>query len=109
MALGEILAIIVSILVSAIPLNLAVKLLGGESSLLKVVLVNFVVAVIFVLSYMYFTVFAGLIAFILMLLVYKVMFDIGWIRAILAWLLQFVIAVILILILIAVFGLTLLI
>lgn len=82
------------IVLSAIPLNIAVKLLGGRSSIVKVIFANIVIAI---LSYFIQTeigTFASLLTFIVMLFVYKVMFEMGWIRSFLAWLLQYVLILI---------------
>lgn len=82
------------IILSAIPLNIAVKLLGGKSSIVKVIFANIIVAVLGYLIQSQIGVFAGLLTFIIMLFVYKIMFDMGWIRSFLAWLLQYVLILI---------------
>lgn len=86
------------ILLSALPLTIAVKILGGRTSIWEVLFANFIILlarlglVVFVPSV------PSWIPFILMIAIYKYMFDIGWIKSFFAWLLQFVLA----------FGLTLL-
>lgn len=81
----------VILVVSAIPLNLAVKLLGGRSSILKVILVNLGVWAAGLYLERAFGLFAGLLSFIVMLIIYRYAFDLGWLRAFAAWVLQFVI------------------
>ncbi len=108
MSLTSIIILIVVLVVSAIPLNLAVKILGGRSSILKVILVNFIVGLIG--AYLNSTLgwLAGIVSFIAMLFIYKIIFGLGWIRAFLAWILQAVIIAIIIIALILIAGVTLL-
>ncbi|MBN2458350.1 hypothetical protein JXB31_04435 [Candidatus Woesearchaeota archaeon] len=101
--------IVIVWVLSAIPLNIAVKLLRGKSTLIKAILVNLVVAVLTALINGFFdahTSIALIVGFIVLLLVYKVMFSMGWLRSFLAWILQFVIIAIVIVVL-ALFGLSL--
>jgi hypothetical protein len=95
------------LIASAIPLNLAVKMLGGKSSILKVIAANVIVGLIAIYLQANVGWYAGLLTFILMLFVYKILFAIGWLRALVAWLLQFLIIVIFIIAL-ALIGVTLL-
>ena len=96
--LTEALLSVLVVVLSAIPLNLAVKMLGGHSSLLKVIGVNFLIAVCGVFLTTSLDGSKGLISFLVLIVLYKVMFDLSWLKALLAWILQFIIAVILILI-----------
>lgn len=82
------------IVLSAIPLNIAVKLLGGRSSIVKVIFANIVIAILGYFIQTEIGTFASLLTFIVMLFVYKVMFEMGWIRSFLAWLLQYVLILI---------------
>ncbi|MFP4403575.1 MAG: hypothetical protein ACLFPJ_04450, partial [Candidatus Woesearchaeota archaeon] len=93
------------LILSAIPMNIAVKFMGGRSSILKVLFANLVYAVLFFLIEMYVDIWT-IFSFILMIFVYKVIFEMGWIRTILAWLLQFIILAIFVVIL-GLFGITL--
>jgi hypothetical protein len=90
--------------ISAIPLNLAVKALGGKSSWLKAILVNIILDIINIFLSPQIRFGYIIISFILKLFIYKLMFRIGWIKALLAWILQYIIAVLLV-ILLAVIGL----
>jgi len=90
---------VIVLIISAIPLNIAVKLLGGKSSLFKVILVNLILGVINGFIDTKFALFSGILSFVALLFIYKIMFDLGWLRAFLVWILQFVIAFILTLIL----------
>ena len=82
---------VIIVVLSAIPLNLAIKLLGGETNLFRVLYVNFFIAVISVLLSIYVESLAGVLSFFALLFLYKVMYDLSWLRALLAWCLQFVI------------------
>jgi hypothetical protein len=102
MAVLEIILMVVVFLIAAIPLHITVKLLGGDSSLIKAAIVNFLVGLASGVISFFLKSFAGVISFIALLFIYKTMFDIGWIRALLAWLLQGVIIVLLIVLLAAI-------
>lgn len=107
MALSNLIWLIIIWIISAIPLNLAVKLIGGKSSIIKVIFVNFLVAVASALLYQTFGLFAVIFSFLAMLLIYKIMFKIGWFRAFLAWILQFILVAIFVVVLLM-FGVSLL-
>lgn len=94
--------------VSALPLFFAVKMLGGRTSIIKIIIINVLVALVSFIINFFFHTWGGLLAFILMIWMYKEFFRLGFIRAILAWLLQFVFAV-LIVILLGLVGVSLLI
>ncbi|MBD3209264.1 hypothetical protein GF367_02510 [Candidatus Woesearchaeota archaeon] len=98
------LATLATFIISALPLCFSVKLLGGRTGLFKVILVNFLVAlVVFVVNFKFQT-WAGVVAFVATLLIYKVFFRMGWLRALVAWLLQFVFAAIIVVLLTTIFG-----
>ena len=97
--ISEILMILIISAISAIPLNIAVKILGGESSWLKAIGVNLLIDVINVFLSAKIRFGYLIISFILKLFIYKLIFRIGWFRAFIAWLLQYVIAAMLIIIL----------
>ena len=86
--LGKLLYLILTFALSAIPLHIAVKMLEGKSSLFKAIIANIVVAVLSFMISLKMTRFAGLLSFLALLFVYKIMFRIGWFRASLAWLIQ---------------------
>lgn len=80
--------LIVTYVLSAIPLNIAVNLLEGKSSWVKAIIVNLFVALISFVIGIYVGKFSGLLSFLILLFIYKIMFKMGWIRCIVAWLLQ---------------------
>ena len=98
-----ILAIIVIVfVVTSIPLHISVSLLGGESTILKAAIVNLIAGVVGALIY-FFTGYGGVVSFIALLVVYKTMFGLGFLRALLAWFLQGVIGFLILLALVS-FG-----
>ncbi|MBR9706670.1 hypothetical protein GOV14_06565 [Candidatus Pacearchaeota archaeon] len=88
--------ILVLIIISSLPLYISLKLFFARKvSIFRVFLVNMIVGFIVAIVKYYFETFGAIIAFILLLFMYKISFGIGWIRALLVWLLQFVILAIL--------------
>jgi len=98
-----IIVFIIAFIIASLPLYFAVKFLGGKTSILKVIGVHFIVAVVIAFIQFFINIFAGIITFIAMLWIYKEMFQLGWIRSLLAWLLSIIIAVILVIIMISFF------
>lgn len=105
--LSLILIIVLILIISALPLHFAVKLLGGHSTIIKVLFVNLLVGIVLAVLNFLFGYVAGIIGFIAMILIYMNMFDLGFLRALLAWLLQAVIAAIIGILLVVLFGITL--
>lgn len=99
MDITKILLYILVVVISAIPLNIAVKMLGGRSSLIKVIFANFLIAILSYLIQHYIGFFVGFFSFIVMLFVYKKMFRMGWLRTLIAWLLQYILIAIFLVIL----------
>lgn len=80
--------LIVSFALSAIPLHIAVNLLEGKSTWFKAIFVNFLVALASFFIGLKIDKFSGLISFLFLLLIYKIMFRMGWFRSFIVWLLQ---------------------
>ncbi len=81
-----ILAVVVIIIISALPLYFAVKFLGGKATIFKVLMVNLIVGIVgAVLD-------VPVVGFVLLLFVYKEVFKLSWFSAFFAWILQFVVA-----------------
>jgi len=89
----ELLLLVVVFLITSIPLHLAVRFLGGKTSLLNTMFINVIAGVIVAAIQFYFKVWGGLIAFLILLWIYREAFHLKWWKAIVAWLLQFVIIV----------------
>jgi len=103
----EILLVLILIfMLSALPLYFSVKVMGGKTTLLLVILVNLLVGLVtFIVKYLFDT-WGGVFAFILMIGIYKEMFRIGLMRALLVWILQFAFAMFLFMVAITVLGVT---
>lgn len=90
------LLILVVLVVSAFPLYLGVKLVGGEGGFIKVLLVNLILTLASIAVFRFIAAFAGLAMLVGTFIVYMIAFKISFFKAILAWVLQyaFVIALI---------------
>lgn len=89
----SILVTVIIFILSSLPLYFAVKLLGGNTNLLKTALVALIAGIVVAVIESFFSIWGGLIAFMLLLFIYKGMFGIGWLRAFLVWVIQLVIIV----------------
>jgi hypothetical protein len=78
------------IIVSALPLHLAVGLLGGRSSILRVFLVMVLTAIITIVVNMILPIWGTFVAWFLLIFVFRESFKLKWIKAILAWILWIV-------------------
>jgi hypothetical protein len=76
--------------ISSLPLYFAVRLLGGKTTLIKTVLVSFISGIIVSAIRLRFETFGAIIAFGILIWIYHEMFRLRWMKALLAWLLQFV-------------------
>jgi hypothetical protein len=99
---------VIVIVLSSVPLYIAVKLMGGHTGILKVIIVNIIVALAVSYITSTFNFWAGALSFIVMLFIYKVMFKLSWLKAFLAWILQFIIIALIIFLLVFFGVLTLL-
>ena len=93
--------IIIAFLVSAIPLHLAVILLGGKTNLIKTAIVGLLAGIVAALVKSFLPFWGAFIAFIVLIWIYREAFKLRWWKAFLAWILQFIILAIFIIILIA--------
>lgn len=92
-----ILIIILLAIISALPLYISVNLLGGEATIFRVLLTNSVVAIL--LSLLVRRLGLGLIAlFLLTIVAYKFIFKLTFLKALFAWVLQYIVVVILVII-----------
>lgn len=87
--------ILLSSLVQAVPVHFAARFLGGESSYGKAFVLTVGGVVAAALAQQYAGSWAGLVSFLLLLCLYKVGFNMGWLRAFFVWLLSIVFAVLL--------------
>jgi hypothetical protein len=86
-------AIILAFTISALPLYLAVRMLGGRTSLLKAILITLVSGIVISLMQSIFTTYGSIIAFLVLIWIYHEVFRLRWLKAVLAWLLQLAIVV----------------
>lgn len=100
-----ILIFVLAFIISALPLYFAVKFLGGKTSILKTIIINLLTGLVIAVVHYFFKTFGDIIAFILVIWIYHEMFRLKWIKAILAWLLQFVFLFLLTLLFIFIGGL----
>ena len=104
--LSLILAVLAAIIISALPLYFAVKMLGGDVSILKVFITNILVgfASAFLVSSFGF---GSLFVLLIVIVLYSVIFKMGLIRSFLAWLIQYVVAALLVFLAALIFGISL--
>jgi hypothetical protein len=102
-SLTLIILIIIAIIISALPLYFAVNLLGGDATILNVLITNIIVALTIGIITLFFSL-NGLFILLLVILIYKFMFDLGIIKAFFAWILQYIIAFLLVILAIFIFG-----
>jgi len=93
--------IIVSAFIQAIPVHLAARFLGGVSSYWKAFVLTVGGIVVAALVQQYVSSWAGVISFVLLLGLYKVGFNMGWLGAFFVWVLSIVFAVLLFMLLTA--------
>ncbi|MFH1409896.1 MAG: hypothetical protein ABIH34_08365 [Nanoarchaeota archaeon] len=86
------------VIVTSLPTWLAVHAVGKKTSILKVFFANILVGIFFSVIIIRFPVWGWFIGFITLLLIYRVMFDIGWIRSLLVWIVQLFFVVLILLI-----------
>ena len=90
---SHLLLYILILLVSSLPLYFAVKFLGGQVSLIEVMIVNVIAGGLPTLIALFFSDFIGLLSFLAIILVYMFFFKITFIRALIAWVLQYILIV----------------
>ena len=92
----SILLYIIILIVAAIPLYIALKLLGTRVSILHVIIVNFIAGIIIGLIKMFFGDVWYILLLLVLIVIYKYLFKISWLKAFFAWLIQFIIAYVII-------------
>ncbi|PIN74019.1 hypothetical protein COV20_02815 [Candidatus Woesearchaeota archaeon CG10_big_fil_rev_8_21_14_0_10_45_16] len=85
---ANLIMVVIIFIVSIIPLYIAVKMLGGHTSLLKTSLVALLTGSVSLFITIKLSSYAGIVSFLATIVVYRFAFDVGFIRAFLAWLLQ---------------------
>ena len=85
----SLLVIVLIFIISALPLYFAVKFLGGKTTLFKTIIVAFLTGIITFAINSQFK-FGGLIAFLVLVLIYREFFKLKWWKALLVWFVQLV-------------------
>ena len=102
-----ILIFLLGIIISSLPLFIAVRMLGGHATILNVLLTNIIVGLL--AGWLVASFGAGtLIILLITILLYSFIFKMGIIRSFFAWLIQYVVAAILIIIVLVLFGISIL-
>jgi hypothetical protein len=104
--LWTILITLVIIIISALPLHLAVVFLNGRTSILRTFLVMLVVGVLSSVVISFLPFWGVFIAWILLIWIFHEMFRLKWVKAVIAWVLWLIFIIIMGWIL-SVFGLSL--
>ncbi|MBN1175864.1 hypothetical protein JXA48_04435 [Candidatus Woesearchaeota archaeon] len=81
-------------ILSALPLYFAVKLFGGKTKLWKTIIINILAGLVVLIINALFPLIGGIVAFVIILFMYMYFFRIGFLRAVLVWLLEVVLVVI---------------
>jgi hypothetical protein len=81
----SILIILLVVIISSLPLYLAVKLLGGKASILSTFLVMLGTGFISILINLVFPIYGTIIAWLVLIWVFHDVFRLGWLRSIFAW------------------------
>lgn len=84
------LLVIITLVVSALPLYFAVKLVKGETGIVKVVLISLLLSFASIGAVHFIGIFAGIFMLVATFFVYKLAFNLSFLRALLAWVLQYV-------------------
>ena len=80
--------IIIIFLLAALPLYLAVKFLGGKTTLFKAAVVNLFVGIVVAIIHLLLPRWGILIGFIVLLWFYREFFKLKWIKAFFAWFIE---------------------
>jgi hypothetical protein len=102
--LSNILFLTIAFIISAIPLHISVKLLNGKTTFLKTVFISVISGIVFSAVYEFFK--WGLIALFVLIWIYHEAFKLKWWKAAVAWVLQFIVIIILSIIAALIIGAT---
>ncbi|MGM5480589.1 MAG: hypothetical protein ACQESC_03960 [Nanobdellota archaeon] len=75
-------------LISALPLHFSAKLLGGQTSILKSIIINVLAGIVASLTATFVPFFATIPVIIALLVLYKFAFGVGWLKALIIWFVQ---------------------
>ena len=106
-ALISVIVLLLLIILSSLPLYITIRLLGGRVSILRAFLVMLIVGVTTFFIEMFFSTWGVILAWILMIWIFREVFRLKWLKAVLAWIIWLVLIFVFSFIL-SIFGLTLL-
>lgn len=89
----NILLYLIVLLISSLPLYLAVKIMGGDAGLIETMIVNVLAGGMPALIALFVNNWVGLISFIAIILAYTFFFKLGFVRAIITWFVQYVLII----------------
>jgi hypothetical protein len=98
--------VLLAIIISSLPLYLAVKLFGGKTSILNVFLTNILVGIVSIVLMKIFGL-GSLIVLLFTIILYSIIFEMGLIRSFFAWFIQYIIAALLVAAAILILGISL--
>lgn len=87
--LAHSLILMIAIVISALPLYISIKLVGGEGGLIRIVMISIILSFASLGAARFIGLFAGIFMVIATVFVYMVAFRLSLIRVILVWLLQY--------------------
>lgn len=88
---ANLILVLIVLVLSSLPLYFAVKLMGGDTSLLEAVIVNIIAQGIPIVAALFFSSYITLIIFVAIIFVYMFFFKLGILKALAVWVIQAVI------------------
>lgn len=83
--------LVLTFIISSLPLYFTIKILNGKTTLGLTILIVFISgALVSVIDY-FFKIWGGLIAFLVMVIIYHEVFRLKWWKSLIVWLVQFII------------------
>lgn len=82
------LILILIFIITSLPLYFATKMLRGRTTLLRAIATNVLAGLAVIFCHLIFPVIGGIIGFIAILILYRFSFRVGFIRAIIIWLIE---------------------
>jgi len=91
---ANMLIILIVLILSALPLYFAVKLVGGETGLIKIIAISLLLSLASAAATHFIGIYAGILMLAFTLFIYKLAFKISLLKAFIAWLMQYVFVVV---------------
>ncbi len=87
------LVILLIFIITALPLYFAVKFLRGKTNLWKTIAINLLAGILVVLVNLALPLFGGIIAFVLVLVLYRFFFRVSFLKAFFIWILELILII----------------